>query len=308
MVLFSAFIAEALPAVLLYYGLSWRLTRTTPASWGAHLLIIGALCVAVAGVRYASAFVVGGTFALESTTAWSLVVPLTLSFAAAMWLRGRVGDGDRADPGMPPAAAAVPAHQAADTLPPQAPRAAPPPAPTTPMPTGHALLWAGGALLVMVLVLGGFALLTVVASGSQAPPSAASQESTRAIVDPFQPSSTIVDPFKVPLGDRARVRNADPAWTAALAEWEGRYREWLLIPGAREVFTESLLIEDSEGTAQTYAQLLDLAGRRAARALQERQRQQRAAPCPPGLIPDPSFNNQCNLPEAVEANKQAAQR
>ena len=307
MVLFSAFIAEALPAVLLYYGLSWRLTQTTPASWGAHLLIIGALCVAVACVRYASAFVVGGTFALESTTAWSLVVPLTLSFAAAMWLRGRLGDSGRRDEGMPAAAATT--NHAANSPPLHAPRAAPPASPpATPMPTGQALLWAGGALLIMVVVLGGMTWLTVAASGYQAPPSAASQEPSRAIVDPFKPSSTIVDPFKVPLGDRARVRNADPAWTAALAEWESRYREWLLIPGAREVFTESLLIEDAQGTAQTYAQLLDLAGRRAARALQERQRQQRAASCPPGLIPDPSFDNQCNLPEAVEANRQAAER
>lgn len=118
------------------------------------------------------------------------------------------------------------------------------------MSTDQVFLLAGGALLVLLVALGGIAWLT----------------------------RNIVDPFKGPLGDRARVRDAGPAWTAALAEWEGRYREWLLIPGAREVFTESLLIEDAQGAAHTYAQLLDLAGRRAAWALQERQRQQRAAP------------------------------
>ena len=298
MVLFWAFIAEALPAVLLYYGLSWRLTRTTPASWGAHLLIIGALCVAVAGVRYASAFVVGGTFAMESTTSWSLVVPLTLSFAAAMWLRGRVGRGTHHT------AAAVPVHQAVGARPPPAP---------PPTPTRQTSLWADGALVVMLIIMGGVAWLSIADSGKAEPPRpVAAPDAPRAIVDPFKPPRAIVDPFKAPPWEVFRALQADPDYTAALTRWESRHREWLLLPGAREAFTESVLTVHAEGTARSYDELLQIAGERAYRAQYERQRQQRtqpaAAACPPGLIPDPSFNNQCNLPEAVEANKQSAQR
>ena len=159
----------------------------------------------------------------------------------------------------------------------------------------------------MLVMMGGVAWLSIADSGNAEPPRpVAAPDAPRAIVDPFKPPRAIVDPFKAPPWEVFRALQADPDYTAALTRWESRNREWLLLPGAREAFTESVLTVHAEGTARSYDELLQIAGERAYRA---QQRTQPAAPaCPPGLIPDPSFNNQCNLPEAVEANKQAAQR
>lgn len=338
--LFSTFAAEALVPVALFYGILWLVMRPSAgaAHWGAHLLLVGGMCLAIAVLRYTSAFVFGGDFALNATLVWAFIAPAALAWAVAYWhaprLIGAVDPVSSPEPA-PPVQPAQPPTAAVQQEPPSAPQrlvaampavaeprvAAPAPVPAPAPASEPAAVHVAPAEVARTAPGGGWDIRDqstgAIILGILGVAVAAAVLLSVLLLFLFRASDPGQSPERVPavgiaeheaMRERGPARDADPAWIAAVQNWERRHREWLTIPGAREALDRAIVDVDAEGTTSSYAELMEVAGGRAHRVIYAQQRAGRSEPtqqCPPGLIPDPSFNNQCNLPEAVEANKRA---
>lgn len=264
-VIFPTFIAEAIIPALLFYSVLMWIRGPKGQSWGTHLVAIAAVCFTAAVIRLGAAGLFGGPFAMGYAVLWALVVPGGLSWAAVAILAGMARNEKRAtrpettSPQAHAAAAAVGQPPEAVPAPPQAP----PPRPATPAAVFFMLGAVVGGGLVLIFV--GLLWLVVMANPGQGDRGAGQPTGA-------EPRREIVDPFRAPPMQRGFGREADPAWRALRAEWEGRNQAWLQVPGAREALHQAILVEDAEGTATSYQELLARSVSRAQRELYAQQR------------------------------------